>query len=78
MIQTIKLGVHFMARAMKPHKNKPGQVEQVSSPGKIYHSRASKPSGIAKLLSTISNPPTQAEVQALADKLDALIDALKK
>ena len=25
---------------------------------------------------TVSNPPTQAEVQAIADKLDALINAL--
>jgi len=26
---------------------------------------------------TISNPPTQAEVQAVADKLDAVINSLK-
>jgi len=27
---------------------------------------------------TVSNPPTQAQVQALADKLDELIDALRR
>lgn len=27
---------------------------------------------------TVSDPPTQAEVQAIADKLDALIDALRR
>ena len=26
---------------------------------------------------TVSHPPTQAEVQAIADKLDALINALR-
>ena len=26
---------------------------------------------------TVSNPPTQADVQAIADKLDALINALR-
>jgi hypothetical protein len=32
---------------------------------------------IADLNQTISNPPTQAEVQALSDKVDALLAALR-
>ena len=32
---------------------------------------------VAPLGLTVSNPPTQAEVQALADKLDELINALQ-
>lgn len=33
---------------------------------------------IASLALTISNPPTSAEVQAIADKVDELIDALRR
>ena len=34
--------------------------------------------GVAELNLTVSNPPTQAQVQALADKQDELIRALKR
>ena len=33
-------------------------------------------SGVDPLPGTVSNPPTQAEVQAIADKLDELINSL--
>ena len=36
-----------------------------------------KATAIADLDQTISNPPTQAEVQAISDKLDALLAALR-
>ena len=39
---------------------------------------AVNPSGVTPLGLTVSNPPTQAEVQALADKLDELIGALTR
>ena len=77
-------------RASKPHKIKPGQVEQVSSPGKIYFSRASKPSAVAAITSsnlvgvdgTGSNAAplvgTEARLDAIEAKLNALIAALKK
>lgn len=68
-------------RAMKPHKNKPGQVEQVSSPGKIYHSRASKPSAISAVgtqTPAVDQATTNTNIAALQAKLDALIAALKK
>ena len=34
--------------------------------------------GVAELNLTVSNPPTQAQMQALADKQDELIRALKR
>jgi hypothetical protein len=34
--------------------------------------------GIAKLTATISNPPTQAQVKAIQDKLNELIDLLNR
>lgn len=36
-----------------------------------------KPLSIALLALTVSNPPTQAQVQAVADKLDEVIAALQ-
>ena len=34
--------------------------------------------GVATLGMAVSDPPTQAEVQAIADKLDELINALRR
>jgi len=62
-----------MARAMKPKKIKPGQVEQTSSPAKVYHSRASKPSAVV----AIADPGT-ATAEDVANKLNELLAALKK
>jgi hypothetical protein len=39
-------------------------------------SRCFKPGGVEPLEQTISNPPTQAEVQAIQDKLNELLSAL--
>lgn len=39
--------------------------------------KAEKPRTIALLGLTVSNPPTQAEMQAVADKVDALVTALQ-
>ena len=60
-------------RAMKPKKIKTGQVEQTSSPAKVYHSRASKPSGVV----AIADPGT-ATAEDVANKLNELLLALKK
>ena len=38
--------------------------------------RALKPAAMSQLGLTVSNPPTQAEVQAIADKVDELIATL--
>lgn len=68
-------------RAMKPRKNKPSQMEQVSSPAKVYHSRASKPSSVAALgalTPAVDQTTTNDNIDALQEKLDALIAALKK
>ena len=35
------------------------------------------PGGVQPLGLTVSNPPTQAEMQAIADKLDELLGALQ-
>lgn len=78
-------------RAMKPQRNKPGQVEQTSSPGKVFHSRASKPSAVAAMSAsanlvgvdgTGSNAAplagTETRLDALEAKMNELILALKK
>ena len=39
---------------------------------------ALNPAGVTPLGLTVSTPPTQAEVQALADKLDELIATLRR
>jgi hypothetical protein len=44
----------------------------------LYTGTARNPGTVADLGLTISDPPTQAEVQALAAKLDELIIALKR
>ena len=43
-----------------------------------HASDAANPTGVSTLGLAISDPPTQAEVQALAGKLDALITALRR
>ena len=42
----------------------------------LTEARAPKPDGVIPLGMTVSNPPTQSEVQGVADKLDELINAL--
>ncbi len=44
----------------------------------IANSSAGLPAGVALLGLTVSNPPTQAEVQAIADKLDEMLVLLKR
>ncbi len=44
----------------------------------IANSSAWSPGGVAPLGMTVSNPPTQAQVQAIANKLDELVAALKR
>jgi hypothetical protein len=40
--------------------------------------KASKPLALAALAMTVSDPPTQAEVQAIADRCDELLEALQQ
>lgn len=50
---------------------------EISDANGNAESRAFKPSGVADLSGlTISNPPTQAEVTALRDKMNELLAAL--
>ena len=67
-------------RAMKPRKMKPGQVEQTSSPAKVYHSRASKPSAVAAIATADASDAstTQALANELKAKMNELLLALKK
>ena len=53
--------IRVAAFGRKPH----------SSAGRDWRRSAEPPLGL-----TVSNPPTQADVQALADKLDELINTL--
>jgi N-acyl-D-aspartate/D-glutamate deacylase len=50
-----------------------GQVDAMIAGG-----AAALPAGVATLGMSVSNPPTQAEVQAIADKLDELLVILKR
>ena len=67
-------------RAPKPKKNKPSDMNQVSSPAKVFHSRASKPSAVAAV--TTADASDLASAQALANalkaKMNELLLALKK
>lgn len=62
--------------AAKKHKAK--DLRKASSPGKIYQSRASKPSGVAKLEALAAAGTDAALIDALNAKIDELIEALKK
>ena len=46
--------------------------------GEAANGCAVNPAGVTPLGLTVSSPPTQAEVQALADKLDELIATLRR
>jgi hypothetical protein len=50
-----------------------GQFQAISS---MFDDLRSKLLSLTPLGLTVSNPPTQADVQALADKLDELINTL--
>lgn len=67
-------------RAPKPKRMKANEANQVSSPAKVFHSRASKPSGVAAVATADATDP--AETMALANELKAkmneLLSALKK
>jgi hypothetical protein len=68
-------------KAMKPKKNKPFEVEKTSSPGKVFHSRASKPSGVqalGALVAATNQTETNDNLDLLQAKLDELLAALKK
>lgn len=60
-------------RAPKPKRMKANEANQVSSPAKVFHSRASKPSAVAE----IADPGT-ATAEDVANKLNELLAALKK
>jgi hypothetical protein len=44
----------------------------------VNNNSAANPGDVAALGLTVSNPPTQAQVQAVANKLDELIAALRR
>lgn len=60
-------------RAPKPKRNKPTDMVQTSSPSKVFHSRASKPSAVAP----IADPAT-ATAEDCANKINEMLLALKK
>lgn len=67
-------------RAPKPKRMKANEANQVSSPAKVFHSRASKPSAVDAIATADATDP--AETMALANELKAkmneLLAALKK
>jgi len=62
--------------AGKKHKAK--NIRKTSSPAKVYQSRASKPSAVAKLNAAAAAGTDAALIDALNAKMDELIDALLK
>lgn len=60
-------------RAPKPKKMKPTQMNQVSSPAKVFLSRASKPSAVQPIAT-----PASADAEDCALKINELLAALKK
>ena len=58
----------------------PGPPGEVSAADLVAEriNNAANPTGVSTLGLAVSDPPTQAEVQALAAKLDALITALRR
>jgi hypothetical protein len=62
--------------AAKKHRAK--HIRQTSSPAKVYHSRASKPSSVAALAAAGAAGTDAVLIDALNAKVDELIAALKK
>ena len=67
-----------MSTTLKKKDLKPLKMREVSSPAKVYQSRASKPSGVTKLSAAAAAGTDAALIDALNAKVDELIDALKK
>ena len=67
-------------RAPKPMKNRPEAMNKVSSPAKVYHSRASKPSAVAAIstVDAVDAATTLALANELKAKMNELLLALKK
>ena len=68
-------------RAPKPKRMKANEANQVSSPAKVFHSRASKPSAVealGALTPAVDQSTTNDNIDALQAKLDELLAALKK
>jgi hypothetical protein len=63
-------------KAAKKHRAK--NIRETSSPGKIYQSRASKPSGVAALAAAGAAGTDAALIDAMAAKIDEMLAALKK
>lgn len=55
----------------------PGEVSAADLSAAI-DGTSSNTNGVATLGMAVSDPPTQAEVQTIADKLDELINALRR
>lgn len=62
-----KLSTQFQAQLRNAHTTLAEEINR----------KADRPHTIALLALTVSNPPTQAQVQAVADKLDEVLTALK-
>jgi len=60
-------------KALIDGKTSPADVSTL-----IVSQAAGACAGVGGLGMTVSNPPTQAQVQALANKLDELIDVLRR
>jgi hypothetical protein len=55
-----------------------GKTSASEVSGQIFTEAAGSCLAVSGLGMTVSNPPTQAQVQAIADKIDELIDTLRR
>jgi len=62
--------------AAKKHRAK--DIRTTSSPAKVYHSRASKPSSVAAIAASAATGTDAALIDTLNAKMDELLAALKK
>ncbi len=57
-------------------------IDECATPGSVEIQITNETSGsiepVANLSMAVSNPPTQAEVQAIADKIDEMIDYMRR
>ena len=60
-----------------PADNAPIVSGELRAQFQAIQDRFDLPTAVSPLGLTVSNPPTQAEMQAIADKLDELIGALQ-
>jgi hypothetical protein len=69
------MSTHYLDPSL-PADNSPLVSGEMRAQFQAIQDRFDRPAAVSPLGLTVSNPPTQAEMQAIADKLDELINSL--